>query len=249
MILYTNPSFRLNGKLQPSRLLSSSELEMFGSEADILLMNHQAASPFHGALTDVNLWRRVLSLEELEAWAGCRLLTTGGSGGSGGLLVNWETARLTSRGVMEGRVERSSTCYREENSLLISRTERTFEGTVQFCATLGGSMAVARTEEDLAEMLVVFSGECEASSSLLYTGHTDKQVEGGWAEVNTGLVSSSSWWRWSPGEPTTQTGEDCSLASHSGEMEDGQCSVLACPLCRLNNSPVPRLLKLRQVQL
>ena len=221
---------------------------MFGSDGDILLMNNEGASTFHGAVTDVNLWGRVLSLEELEAWAGCRLLTTGGSGGSGGLLVNWETASLTSRGVREGRVERSSTCYREENSLLISRTEKTFDGTVRFCSALGVSMATARTEEELAEMLLLFSGECQGqgqdSSSLLYTGHTARQLEGGWAEVNT-----SSWWRWRPGEPSRQPGEDCGLAGLSGEMEDGQCSVLACPLCHLHNTPLPSLYKLRQDKL
>ena len=214
---------------------------MFEAEADILLMNHQAASPFHGALTDVNVWSRVLSVEEVEAWAGCRLSS---SGGDGGRLVSWETASLTTRGVRLGSVERSSTCYRPEISFLISRSEKTFDDTVKFCSGLGGRMATARDEADLTEMLRIFSGECEGSSKL-YTGHTDREQEGRWVEADTGLSSSNSWWVWRPGEPTGERDEDCTLAGSSGEIEDGLCSVLACPLCQINNNPFPRLYKLR----
>ena len=207
-------------------------------------MNHEAASPFHGALTDVNLWSRVLSVEELEAWARCSQLTSGGGEDS---LVSWETAVVSVRGVREGRVERASTCYREESSLLLSRTERTFDGAVQHCSALGVSIATAGSEEELREMLRVFSGECPAPGNLLYTGHSDREEEGRWRDVTTN--TTANWWVWRTGEPSNEAGEDCALADvGSGEISDGQCSVLTCPLCQLKNNPVPRLYKLRRAQ-
>ena len=96
-------------------------------------------------------------------------------------------------------------------------------------------------------MLRVFSGECLAPGNLLYTGHSDREEEGQWRDVTTN--TTANWWVWRTGEPSNEAGEDCALADvGSGEISDGQCSVLTCPLCQLRNNPVPRLYKLRRAQ-
>ena len=66
------------------------------SDADISLLNEiglYGAHPTHGAVSDVNIWRRVLTGEELQAWAECRLTRAAS-------LLSWETVSLATREVL-----------------------------------------------------------------------------------------------------------------------------------------------------
>ena len=66
-------------------------------------MNHFWVQPHHGALTDVNIWDRILSEQELSDWMFCRTET-------GGNVVSWQSAQLNITGLNTDLINREETC-------------------------------------------------------------------------------------------------------------------------------------------
>ena len=70
--------------------VSNSYTIKYRGNYNLVLMNDGAfwgGSPMHGKMTDVNVWRRVLTDKEIHHWEECK-------SSEGGDLVNWETARF-----------------------------------------------------------------------------------------------------------------------------------------------------------
>ena len=66
------------------------------SGANIRLMNnHLSENPHHGAMTDVNVWSRILSDTELSSWAACGQV-------QGEKVVDWDNAELNVTGLEAG---------------------------------------------------------------------------------------------------------------------------------------------------
>ena len=57
-----------------------------------LLNNHLGTNPTHGAVTEVNVWSRVLSDSEVSEWSNCGSV-------QGGKVVDWATAALNVSGL------------------------------------------------------------------------------------------------------------------------------------------------------
>ena len=59
---------------------------------ELVFMNVEDQNPFHGAMTDVQLWSRRLNMKELDRWFSCEDLVPGD-------LINWNTAELEVEGL------------------------------------------------------------------------------------------------------------------------------------------------------
>ena len=67
-------------------------------------MNAPTGTSHHGAMTDVNIWDRILSEPEQSDWMFCKTGTDGGN------VISWETAQLNITGLNTELINREETC-------------------------------------------------------------------------------------------------------------------------------------------
>ena len=109
-------------------------------------MNSYHVEPHHGALTDVNIWDRILPEQEQSDWMFCKTET-------GGNVVSWESAQLNITGLNTDLISREETCPGPQNIrhfMIVFTRQLNFFDSVKFCRKLGGQMAVATDKETFA---------------------------------------------------------------------------------------------------
>ena len=98
------------------------------SPQTITLMNSPLPwkKPHHGALTDVNIWDRILPEQELSDWMFCKTET-------GGNVVSWESAQLNITGLNTDLVNREETCPGPQNitHLMAFNTKLNFQDSIR----------------------------------------------------------------------------------------------------------------------
>ena len=82
--------------------------------------------PHHGAMTDVNIWDRILSEQEQSDWMFCKTET-------GGNVVSWESAQLNITGLNTDLVNREETCPGPQNitHLMAFNTKLNFHDSIR----------------------------------------------------------------------------------------------------------------------
>ena len=198
-------------------------------EADnILLMNEFDENPMHGMVTDLNIWSRVLSLQEISDWAQCRHDQPAD-------VLRWEEAELNITDLLYLDMDLDSICLGragEEQTFFSYDLNKTFEETVKFCETVGGHMAVAGDNESLTAMNEVYNSTCTGGAGYFYGGFTDQEEEGRWVNVVTG--SLLAWDNWDEGYPYNYTNYDCvEIEMDYLKFSDFDCSVTYCPICQI----------------
>lgn len=105
----------------------------------------------HGAMTEVEVWGRVLTGAQLEDWRECATSTPGD-------VVHWGAAVLETQGLEVSEMDRREVCSRREEKVEIQSfgITKSFQNTTIFCKNLGGDIAVARDEETFKSMLGKF---------------------------------------------------------------------------------------------
>ena len=203
---------------------------------NLILMNcvghwYWENSPHHGALTDLNIWSRVLAQQDLQDWMWCRSEEAGD-------LVSWETSELDITGGLNlTNIEREEICLNTHNSnkknYLSFNSIKNLDETVDFCQKIGGQIAVAWDREIFLAMNKSFSGVSCQEKNGFYLGFTDLQVEGQWVDVNTG--APMTWQAWRTGEPNNYGGnEGCAVdLKGRGEFDDIICSSTYCSICEV----------------
>ena len=205
---------RLSGELEPG--------------ANIVLMGHPLGGDvpmgFVGSVTDVNLWDRVLTQQEMWDWQTCESQETGGEP-----LIRWKTAELSVRGLTEREIERSQTCHRSiGRRYLAFNTEKNFKDTVKFCASVGGKMAVVEDRETYQLINQTFSLLGHGlGQTRFYSGH-HRNPSGRWVDVHTG--SEMMFGDWNKGQP--QSIGDCSeYEARPGLLSTTNCLIARSPVC------------------
>ena len=144
---------------------------------NIVLMNDGAfwgGSPMHGKVTDVNVWRRVLTDKEIHHWEECK-------SSEGGDLINWETARFNlTAGITESVEDKEKyICFHKTSGKIYKtiKSKETFDGGIKYCNTIGAEVATAddasslKVKEDLLLKSSTFSagdgGELQEELHLL----------------------------------------------------------------------------------
>ena len=138
-------------------------------------MNSPWLEPHHGAMTDVNIWDRILPEQEQSDWMFCKTET-------GGNVVSWESAQLNLIELKTDLITREETCPVPENRthLMAFNTRKSFSDSVRFCQQLDGQIAVVTDEETFLRMWRAFAEVCqpeEGGEFNFFTGHTDHEVE------------------------------------------------------------------------
>ena len=229
-----------NGKMIKSNNIISS-LESFVSQGKPLsLMGDPEygnySYSFFGAMTDVNIWNRSLSLSEVEQWSRCELE-------SGGNLLDWNTAQWEAVGLQEEETEKDEVCGRNKakRRLLVFKERRSFNRTVQHCKAMAGEMAVARDNKTLQEIIEAVKPLTEKGPNQcgykFYSGYTDGwpvnwQERRVWRDVEGEQLA---WVRWKEGQPNNYGGYQHCLEfnAETGESNDKKCSQVYCPVCSL----------------
>ena len=127
--------------------------------------------PFRGSITDVHVWNRYLTKQEVDDWTHCKGELTGN-------IVDWKNANLKLYGDIETEeVEKQDTCdFSLENKFVAFEQNLDFPSIVKFCENFEGEVAVAVDEETLIKMqdslkYHLHRGVC---SSIVYGGMINK---------------------------------------------------------------------------
>ena len=139
-------------------------------EENLSLLSWQR--PHHGAITDVNIWDRILPEQEQSDWMFCKTET-------GGNVVSWESAQLNITGLNTDLVNREETCPGPQNitKIMAFNTKTDFLDSNRFCHKLGGHMAVAVDKETSDLMNQTFVDICPNNPSF-FSGFTDSRGRG-----------------------------------------------------------------------
>ena len=188
---------------------SDSYTIKYQGDHNIVLMNDGAfwgGSPMHGKMTDVNVWSRVLTDEEIHHWEECK-------NDQGGDLVNWETARFNLTAGISQTVEDKEKyiCFHKTSGKIYKtiKSKETFDGSVKYCNTIGALVATADDETTLKQMEESFKKSCTYSDQF-YTGFTDTIENRKWQNFNNEQELTFS--NWAEGFPKNYTQHDCIMS-------------------------------------
>ena len=187
-------------------LESNSYSIKYEGDHNIVLMNDGAfwgGSPMHGKMTDVNVWSRVLTDDEIHHWEECQ-------SDQGGDLVNWETARFNLTAGITQTVEDKEKyiCFHKTSGKIYKtiKSKETFDGSVKYCNTIGAAVAKAEDANSLKEMEESFKKSCTYSDQF-YTGFTDRAENRKWQNYNN--EQELTFTNWADGFPKNYTQHDC----------------------------------------
>ena len=199
-------------------------------DTNIVLMNSRVSDePHHGAVTDVNVWSRILSDQEIEDWALCRADIEGKR-------LNWEKLELVINKVNISELPRNETClsYPKKLHYIGFNIKKNFDETEKFCQNIGGRLAVTRDQQSLAEISEEFAETCELGYDWLYSGYVDQEEVGRWSDLLTG--ETMPWTNWAPGYPLRYPASTLDCAVHdllTGSLRNSHRSELSCPVCEM----------------
>ena len=154
-------------------------------DRNIVLMNYDGGlNPSLGAFTDLNIWSRILSDQEVEDWTFCRRDLPG-------RLLAWETAELNMTGFKVLEIARNETCLQRTapSNYVAFNIEKDFDGSENFCRNIGGKFAVVRDQESLIDISGIFGDICDYQY-WFYAGLTQRQEQ--WVDVVTGQADWST---------------------------------------------------------
>ena len=177
---------------------------------NIVLMNdgeQWGGLPNHGEMTDVNVWSRILTLDEIRRWESCEEETS-----MVGDVVSWDTAILNlTIGVSVREEEKTKICLNksERKTFKAFKSTNTFTQMTKLCRNLGGGMAVAEDAGALAQMENTFQDVCN-DKQFFYAGFTDRKEDRKWINVNN--EEPLAWDNWAEKNPVNFSHHDCITA-------------------------------------
>ena len=199
-----------------------------------------------GQMTDVNVWVRSLSSQEVEAWSDCQ---SGHHSLGKDQLVQWDSANITfSQGLLEKTMDKAKLCkpIPSQLGLTVFPQKRNFSSQVEFCKVMGGELAVAKTTTDMDLMLKVMRDAIDDKlERSFFTGFSDVQEEGNFVNVNTGEGINPH--NWADSQPDSKGGEDedCTAAlafgPNFGLNHDASCADQFYTICNILRPPLFQL--------
>ena len=137
------------------------------NQTNIILMNniHWMPVPSHGAVSDFNIWGRVLSEEEILAWSFCEREVPG-------TVLSWDEASLHVSLLHLQEVEKNKICLEQRTGKKFFgfNIKRSFDETTQFCRSIGGTMSVAKDEITMEKIRKIFKKNCYQEMELIHSG-------------------------------------------------------------------------------
>ena len=192
---------------------------------NIVLMNdggYWEGLPMHGSVTDVQVWGRLLSREEMVAWYHCNTTIAGD-------IIDWQTVSLKINQINITHLDKSTICMKPKGPVFRAfRTKRNFDETLYTCQSINGQIAVAEDRQKYEEMNETFVQSCP-SSAQFYTGYFKQ--EDAWLDANTRTPTTLT--NWAETFPTNYFGYNCTYSAAGYELQDYVCSDRTCPICQV----------------
>ena len=182
-----------------------------------------------GQMTDINVWNTSFTPEDVVAWAQCKMV-------EGGNIVKWDTAVSKTMGLEEFTIDRVDVCRQQRGSqLIVSEIKQNFNKTVTFCKeVLGGEMAVAVDNATTQEMTrVIEAVDKHKCSRALYSGFTDRIVEGHFLNINTN--EEMNWTNWGDRQQNNLGNVEHYTLLAGEQNWDVQGYDAMCPICHLED--------------
>ena len=194
------------------------------------------AFPLIGKITDIHIWSRDLSKEEMDNWALCLRYPIAD-------IFSYDVDKLVIEDLHTTYEDKSSICLqRKENnsiSFMIPEKSFTYGQIPQYCSSLGAKMSIAHSNHKANEMLARLQDLQDVCGNKMYTGHKlNKKVSN---FTSSSEDESLTLDKWLEGEPNNFGGkEDCvELKVHNPDgheiwgMNDIRCDKQKCPSCEL----------------
>ena len=114
---------------------------------DFQYMNFRDSKPLSGAMTDVNIWDRALSNQQVDSWRLCNSEEVGN-------ILNWTTVQLEITGLTKDKIDKAELCDSSTDDQLYKafNQRRGFFDSVIFCQRFG-DVASARDAVSLEKMV------------------------------------------------------------------------------------------------
>ena len=146
-----------------------------------------------GEMSEVNVWDRILSSEEMRDLASCRKYFSGN-------VLDWETSLTDVNGLLIKERIRSELCSSKDLVHISFPMKKNFDETITFCQKIGGEIAVATEERKLAEMAEAYSASTvfqKQHSLRFFTGFRKLPNEEDWISLDGNII----WNNWEPSFP------------------------------------------------
>ena len=182
------------------------------------------STPTYGAMTDLNVWDRILSDADSELWMNCTNQREGN-------VFSWQNSsqHVQLTGLKRTTNSLENICSPGKNSHLIVGNETlNFEETLKYCNRVGSMVVISSIETavEVNKTLESFAPDFY----YVYTGHTDIEEEGRW--VVHGTRQEMAWENWKPGEPSNWDGNNCaSMYKYNLKYYDRSCMDQLLPIC------------------
>ena len=179
-------------------------------------------------ITDLNIWDSSMSKTFIEQWSKCELELREGN------YLNWSGIHIDDN-IQSYSLEYHDICFQPDH-FIVHPQLMDFTETKNFCTKMGGSMAVARNNQTLNQMIALFrdvdGSSLEKCQDGFFIGYTDEKEEGSWVSIKDG-TSMTLGNNWADGYPTNNP--DFNQAVYrDGKIFDGWERKSHCPICSIS---------------
>ncbi|XP_071540676.1 uncharacterized protein [Panulirus ornatus] len=202
---------------------------------DIKIGAWNADNSFSGQLSQVNIWSRALTAEEVSALADCVEEHEGD-------VVSWAGPWVASGDISLTQESLDELCKEASGTDFFIFNGFTAPSAFQVCEGLGGSLPTPQSQEEYDTILKAVEGydkEGHVSCQPFWVGITDEQEEGVWMDVQHKSQLDPSW---SVIEPDGDKLENCAVAEGTFQFTDTRCDEAKCVVCSVPRRPVWTLL-------
>ncbi|KAG7169454.1 Gamma-aminobutyric acid receptor subunit beta-1-like 2 [Homarus americanus] len=179
---------------------------------------------YSGDITQVNVWDRIMSDEEIRKMAHCQIDPKGN-------FISWEGG-WTLNNVSSYEMSLSEICEQEVGNIYFWFPEVTDDTAQYICEALGTHLPHITSLQD-AEYLYQLSEtmwpETDHCPVYIWSPLNDKKEENVWvASYDKNYIDNTTYW--SPDEPNGYRYENCAAVRRDGLIDD-DCAWYRCALC------------------
>ncbi|XP_063873882.1 uncharacterized protein LOC135107681 isoform X1 [Scylla paramamosain] len=193
------------------------------------------ASSYSGQLSQVNLWSRALTKQEVAALAECRQTLEGN-------LIAWEGPWDTFGNVTLTEEPIDKLCQEASGTDYFVFTDFTAPAAFQVCEGLGGYVPTPESRgeyETIVQAVDNYLKNNGRECKPFWAGITDNQEEGVWTLVKHMSKLEPPW---AVDEPDGSNLENCAVVEGPLKMADARCDEQQCVVCAVPRRPVWKLL-------
>ncbi|XP_045624930.1 uncharacterized protein [Procambarus clarkii] len=218
----------LDGTVQDSHNYQLGE-PITGTQIKIGAWN--ADHSFSGQLSQVNIWSRTLTADEVAALSECFMQEEGD-------VVPWRGPWTSVGDVTETEESFDDLCQEASGTDYFVFTDFTATSAFQVCEGLGGSLPTPHSREEYNTLLKAVEKHHAEGGKVckpFWVGITDAKEEGVWTHMKYMTQVRPSW---ALDEPDGSKLENCAVAEGPLKLADTRCDDLQCAVCAVPRRPV-----------